>query len=401
MLEPPSVPTAQPGADDRPDLPDRSTGPLCGIRVVELAGLGPAPMAAMLMAELGADVVRVDRPSGPGGGLEDVAGLSRSRPSICVDLKDPAGRDVVLRLLREADVLVEGFRPGVTERLGLGPEPCLAANPRLVYARMTGWGQDGPLADRAGHDITYAAVSGALHVVGSPQRPIPPANILADLGGGALYLVVGILAALQARQRTGEGQVVDAAMVDGAASLVSMLYAMAGSGHWQDVRGVNLLDGGAPFYDTYACADGRFVAVGALEGPFYAELLTRLGVSHPAGQWDRAEWPRLRATLAARFATRERDAWVEVFADSDACVAPVLTLAEAPRHPHHVARGTFVDLDGSPTPRVAPRFSATPAGPPWPAPEPGAHTTAYLLARGFSQDEVAALLARGAIAQAS
>ena len=393
----PGTPGPEPVHD--PGLSGGSSGPLSGIRVVELAGLGPAPMAALMLAELGADVVRVDRPSGAEGGLGDLSGLSRSRPSSCVDLKHPAGRGVVLRLLTDADVLVEGFRPGVTERLGLGPEVCLAANPRLVYARMTGWGQNGPLADSAGHDITYAAVSGALHLVGPPERPIPPANLLADLGGGAMYLLVGILAALQARMRTGAGQIVDAAMVDGAASLVSMLYAMVGAGHWRDERGVNLLDGGSPFYDTYACADGRFVAVGALEAPFYAELLAGLGVSHPAGQWDRLAWPALRATLAARFAERDRDTWVEVFAGSDACVAPVLSLTEAPSHPHHVARGTFVDLDGIPTPRVAPRFSATPAGPPGVAPVPGADTAAYLLAHGFSADEVRGLLAEGAIEQ--
>lgn len=375
-------------------------GPLAGIRVVELAGIGPAPFAAMLLAELGADVVRIERPGGASAIRAGATGLNRSRPNIAVDLKTPDGLGVVRRLVDDADVLIEGWRPGVTERLGIGPDACLERNPGLVYGRMTGWGQDGPLAPRAGHDITYAAVTGALHLVGGPDRPVPPVNVLADFGGGALYLVVGILAALQSRDRTGRGQVVDAAMVDGAASLVTMVYGMFNAGAWRDERGVNLLDGGAPFYDTYRCADGRFVAVGALEPQFYATLLDGLGVVLEEPQYDVAAWPRHHQVLADAFATRTRDEWVDHFAGTDACVAPVLSLAEAPEHPHLAARGTFTTLDGDPVPRVAPRFSRTPGREPTPEREVGADTTAYLLEHGFTSAEVDDLLATGAVVQA-
>lgn len=373
-------------------------GPLAGLRVVEIAALGPVPHAAMVLAELGAEVVRIDRPDGGGllGALP--TGLNRSRPSVAVDLKHPEGADAVLRLLDGADVLIEGLRPGVMERLGLGPEVALARNPRLVYARMTGWGQEGPLASRAGHDITYAAVSGALHLAGGPDRPRPPANLLADFGGGSMLVLVGVLAALVSRGATGNGQVVDAAMVDGAALNSALVHGLLAAGLWQEERGASVLDGGAPFYDTYACADGRFVAVGALEPEFHAELFGRLGLDPPSMPWDPSTWPRQRAQLSAAFAERTRDEWAEVFTDSDACVAPVLTPREAPAHAHLRARGTFTG-GAAPAPRVAPRFSATPAREPGPARATGADTTAYLLAHGFGTDEVRDLLERRVLHQ--
>src|SRR3954466_10792810 len=294
-----------------------TTGPLAGIRVVEVAGIGPAPLGCMVLADLGAEVVRVDRSSGPGLSLvpyrKDI--LARGRRSVAVDLKAPGGADVVRRLADRADVFVEAFRPGVAERLGIGPDELLARNPQLVYARMTGWGQDGPLAQRAGHDINYLGLTGALHAIGTAERPGPPLNIGADFGGGSMFLLVGILAALLERGTSGRGQVVDAAMVDGASSLVTMVYGMLGAGRWQDRRAVNLLDGGAPFYDTYACADGRHVAVGALEPQFYAALLDGLGLDGdlPGGQYDVDRWPEQRQRIAEVFATRTRDEWTAVF----------------------------------------------------------------------------------------
>ncbi len=376
-----------------------SRGPLAGLRVVELAGIGPAPFAALLLAELGADVVRIDRPPARPGAMSGAVGLDRSRPSVAVDLKHPEGIEAVLRLVDGADVLIEGLRPGVTERLGLGPDVALARNPRLVYGRMTGWGQDGPWAPAAGHDINYAAITGALHLSGPRERPIPPVNVLADFGGGTLYLVVGILAALHARSATGRGQVVDAAMVDGAASLITMIYGMLGQGLWQDRRESNLLDGGAPFYATYECADGGFMAVGCIEPQFHAEFVRLLDVDLPGGQYAMDQWAIHRDLIAARFTERTRAQWSEVFAGTDACVSPVLTLTEAPGHPHLVARGTFIDTPSGPMPRVAPRFSATPALDPTPARSAGADTTAYLVSHGFSAAEVDALLQVGAVVQ--
>jgi alpha-methylacyl-CoA racemase len=379
------------------------SGPLAGIRVVELAGLGPAPYACLLLAELGADVVRVDR---PGGGTQLVPpeqdALNRSRPSIAVDLKVPAGRDVVLRLVDAADVLVEGLRPGVTERLGVGPDECLARNPRLVYARMTGWGQDGPLADRAGHDINYLGLTGALHAIGTAEAPVVPLNIGADFGGGALFLVVGVLAALLERGTSGRGQVVDAAMVDGASSLVTMVYGLLGAGAWQDRRAANLLDGAAPFYGTYACADGRHVAVGAIEPQFHAQLLAGLGIDadEHGRQLDVARWPEQRARIAAAFAARTRDEWAAAFAGTDACVTPVLGLTEAPHHPHLAARGTFADRGGHPEPAPAPRFSRTPGAVRGEPRAPGQDTRTALAAWGFGEDEVAGLLEAGGVVQA-
>ena len=362
------------------------SGPLAGIRVLELSGMGPGPYACMLLAELGASVIRVDRPGG-GGQPAPAAVLFRGRPVVELDLKQPAGREAVLRLASRADVLVEGLRPGVTERLGVGPGDCLAGNPGLVYARMTGWGQDGPLAQRAGHDITYAALTGTLHTIGPRERPLQAVNLVADFGGGAMFLVVGVLAALLERNRSGKGQIVDAAMVDGAASLATMVYGMFGTGHWTDERQANLLDGGAPFYDTYRCADGGFVAVGALEPQFYAALLAGLGLTLDGGQHDRAAWPAHRAAFAAAFATRTRDAWAARFEGTDACVAPVLSLAEAPRHPHLAARGTFATVDGVTQPVVAPRFSRTPGLPPGSATGSAASLNDALAAWGLPEPE--------------
>ncbi|WP_153455564.1 CaiB/BaiF CoA transferase family protein, partial [Streptomyces smaragdinus] len=326
-----------------------SAGPLDGVRVVELAGIGPGPFAAMLLADLGADVVRVDRPGGAGLGVAPEHDLTnRNKRSVLLDLKDPHGKAAVLDLVERADVLIEGYRPGVAERLGVGPDDCRARNPRLVYGRMTGWGQDGPLAPTAGHDIGYIAVTGALGMIGpAGGPPAIPANLLGDYAGGSLYLVVGVLAALHHARATGEGQTVDAAIVDGTAHLTSMIHAMLGAGHWQDRRGSNLLDGGAPFYDVYETADGGHMAVGALEPRFYAEFVRLMGLEDKApGQADLARWDELRTLIADTFRTRTRDEWTEVFDGSDACVAPVLSLREAPAHPHLAARGTFTTYDG-------------------------------------------------------
>ncbi|MFD9062118.1 CaiB/BaiF CoA transferase family protein [Kitasatospora purpeofusca] len=358
-------------------------GPLAGVRVVELAGIGPGPFAAMLLGDLGADVVRVDRPEPSPLGIEPVYDLAnRNKRSVVVDLKAPGGPGRVLDLVARADLLIEGYRPGVAERLGVGPDACLARNPALVYGRMTGWGQYGPLAARAGHDLGYTAVAGVLGLVAPTAAaadpdgpPAVPANLLGDYAGGSLYLVVGLLAALHHARATGAGQVVDAAVVDGAAHLTAVLQGLLAAGRWQDRRGVNLLDGGAPFYAVYPAADGGHLAVGALEPQFYAEFarLLELGPDAP-GQWDTARWPELRARIAARFATRTRAAWEAVFAGSDACVEPVLTMRQAHAHEHLASRGTYVEVDGITQPAPAPRFSATPGALRRPPARPGADT---------------------------
>jgi crotonobetainyl-CoA:carnitine CoA-transferase CaiB-like acyl-CoA transferase len=377
-------------------------GPLHGVRVIEIASLAPAPFGCMVLADLGADVLRVDR-AGGGDGLDlaPAGPLARSRRSIALNLKDPAGIDVLLRLADTADVLVEAFRPGVAERLGFGPDVCAGRNPRLIYARMTGWGQHGPLAGTAGHDIDYIAVAGSLDPIGrAGERPVPPLNLVGDFGGGGMLLAVGVLAALLERERSGLGQVVDAAMVDGSALLASFLYGLRAAGAWQDERGTNLLDGGAPFYDTYRTADGRHMAVGALEPKFYAELLARLGLD-PAGlpaQYDRSGWPELRARLTEVFAGRTQAEWAAVFDGSDACVAPVVSPADAPDHPHNAARGTFVDVGGLIQPAPAPRFSRTPSGPPVPPVPPGASTSEVLAGLGFTAGEITSLRDQGAVA---
>lgn len=359
--------------------PARGAGPLTGVRVVELAGIGPGPFAAMLLADLGADVVRVDRPGGPGIGVDPAHDVTnRNKRSVIVDLKSAEGPARVLDLAERADILIEGYRPGVAERLGVGPEDCHARNPRLVYGRMTGWGQQGPLAQRAGHDVAYIAVTGALGMIGQPDRPpAVPANLVGDYAGGSLYLVVGVLAALHHARVTGAGQVVDAAIVDGTAHLTAMIHGMLAAGGWQDRRAANLLDGGCPYYGTYETADGGHMAVGALEQRFYEEFLRRLGLADliPA-RTDPTRWGELRERIAARFKSRTRDAWTAVFEGSDACVAPVLSLREAPRHPHLAARGTFTEHAGLTQPAPAPRFSATPTAVRTAPALPGTGTTA-------------------------
>ncbi len=387
-------------------------GPLAGLRVVEFAGLGAAPYGVMLLADLGADVVRIDRP-GAGSDANMLAHVAvwRGRRSIVIDLKHADAAGVVDGLLDGADVLVEGFRPGTMERLGLGPDVVCTAHPRLVYARMTGWGQTGPLALTAGHDLNYAALSGALHTVGPADRPPPPVvNFLADLGGGGMLLAVGVLSALLERERSGKGQVIDVAMVDGAASLTTFVRGLAALGAWSDVRGANLLDGGAPFYATYACADGRYVAVGAIEPQFYLQLIDGLELAEWArdAQHDRARWAELRDAIAERFAQQPRDVWVARFGGTDACVTPVLALGEVDQHAHHRARDAFaVPLDGAvpaaasgaPMPSPAPRLSRTPGAVRRGAPVPGADTMELLLGAGLDRASVEALIAQGVVAE--
>jgi alpha-methylacyl-CoA racemase len=337
-----------------------SGGPLAGVRIVEFVGIGPGPFAAMLLADMGAEIVALIRPEPSPFRPGPV--LSRGRPFVVADLKDPAQREAALLLVEGADALIEGFRPGVMERLGLGPEVALARNPKLVYGRMTGWGQTGPLADSAGHDINYIALAGALAAIGTPATPIPPLNLLGDFGGGALYLVAGLLAALLSAQRTGQGQVVDCAITDGVASLMAMEADMRTVGLWRDGRGGNLLDGGAPFYRTYLCADGEHIAIGALEPRFFAQLCALIGLDDPlvAKRDDPGHWPPLSEKFAAIFRTRTRQEWCALLEGTDACFAPVLTSAEAARHPHLKARRTFVEIDGVVQPAPAPRFSRTP-----------------------------------------
>src|ERR1700758_1116108 len=344
-------------------------GPLKGLRVVELAGIGPGPHAAMILGDLGADVVRIDRPSAsPGGAAQDA--MMRNRRVVTADLKSDEGRELLLKLVAKADVLIEGYRPGVTERLGLGPEQCAEVNDRLVYARMTGWGQTGPRSQQAGHDINYISLNGILHSIGRVnERPVPPLNLVGDFGGGSMFLLVGILSALWERQSSGKGQVVDAAMVDGSSVLIQMMWQMRASGMWTDERGTNMLDGGAPYYDTYECADGRYVAVGAIEPQFYAAMLAGLGLdaANLPPQNDAARWPELRAVLTETFASRDRDHWAKVFADSDACVTPVLAFGEVQTEPHITERNTFYEVNGGLQPLPAPRFSRTAPGTPRPA----------------------------------
>ncbi len=347
--------------------------PLSGLRILEFDGLGPVTFAGMILADLGADVLRLSRSADAGAPVfSEVGGavLHRGRPAVGVNLKDPDDLAGVLELIDSADALIEGFRPGVMERLGLGPDVCAGRNARLVYGRITGWGQSGPLAHQVGHDINYIALSGALHALGEPDRPPrAPLNLLGDYGGGAMMLVTGVLAGLLEAKSTGKGRVVDAAMTDGSALMMSLFHALSARGLWSEARGANLLDGGAPFYRCYACKDGRFVAVGALEPQFYAALVAGLGLEpDSAPQFDFAGWPALHARLEAVFATRDRDDWAAVFEGTDACVTPVLTMAEAARHPHNAARGTFVG-QGLSQPAPAPRFADTPAEPsPEPAP---------------------------------
>lgn len=385
---------------------DAAGGPLAGVRVVELAGIGPGPLCGMLLADLGAEVIRVDRPGRSPAPLPmDKDVTSRGKRRVVVDLKHPRGAEVIVRMAAASDALIEPFRPGVAERLGIGPAACWAGNPALVYGRMTGWGQDGPLAPWAGHDIGYIAITGALHAIGRAGGPPQvPVNYLGDFGGGSMFLALGIVAGVLRARQTGRGQVVDAAIVDGTAALQAMTYALLAGGGWTDSRGVNWLDTGAPYYDVYETADGRHMAVGALEAAFYERFVSLLFApegepSGLPGQHDRARWPQLRRLFAERFAQRTMAQWAAVFEGTDACVAPVLSLTEAPAHPHLAARGTYIEVDGVVQPAPAPRFSPAqgPAGAlvPGPIAPPGAHTREVLTALGFG--DVDDLHAEGAV----
>jgi alpha-methylacyl-CoA racemase len=377
-------------------------GPLQGFKVIEMAGIGPGPFTAMMLADMGAEVLRVDRPNARVLNPDkDV--LNRGRKSVAVDLKHPDGVQTVLRLVEQADALLEGFRPGVMERLGLGPDECLARNPKLVYGRMTGWGQEGPLAHAAGHDINYIAIAGVLNnFKREGERPVPPNNLVGDFGGGGLLLAFGIVCALLEAGRSGQGQVVDAAMVDGAAVLSTMLHAFVAMGIWQDNPGHNMLDTGAHFYEVYETADGKYMAIGAIEHQFYEELIERTGLKDEElpFQMDRTQWPSLKERFAALFKTKTRDEWQALLEGTDACAVPVLSMTEAPSHPHNEARQTFVVLDGVTQPAPAPRFSRTTAEIGARPPEPGEHTVDALAGWGFTADEVAKLRETGAVSQA-
>jgi alpha-methylacyl-CoA racemase len=376
-------------------------GPLAGIKVLELAGIGPAPFACMMLADLGADVMRLER---PGGGASAILGrfdvLARGRRSVAIDLKAPGATALAIDLVRQADVLIEAFRPGVAERLGVGPNVCLAANPRLIYARMTGWGQQGPLAARVGHDIDYAAIAGAISAIGEPGRkPVPPLNLVADFGGGAMFCVTGVLCALIERITSGQGQVIDVAMVDGVSSLLAMAHSQQSAGLMNDERGSNLLDGGAPYYDTYRCSDGEYMAAGAIEPQFFAELVRVLDLPDSPKQGDTEAWPRMRELFTRAFASRTRAEWIDAFEGVDACVAPVWRLSEAAADPHLKARGTLVTIDGVVHPAVAPRFSRTPGVVGAPARPVGSDTVEALRAWGVEEPAIGQLLDDGTIVQ--
>ena len=379
-------------------------GPLTAIRVIEIAGIGPGPFCAMMLADMGADVVRIDRTSAVRGGDPDrppLDLLNRGRRSIGVDLKSSEGVETVLALVEGADALLEGFRPGVAERLGIGPDDCLARNPRLVYGRMTGWGQEGPYASAAGHDLNYIALAGALHGIGRQgEAPVPPLNLVGDFGGGGMYLAFGMACGLLEARSSGQGQVVDAAMVDGAASLMTGFFGMARSGFWSEERGTNMLDTGAHFYNVYETADGRHISLGPIEPQFYAELRERLGLHGPEWdhQTDRLRWPELKVALAAVVAQRTRDEWCELLEGTDTCFAPVLSLAEAPEHAHNRERGTFTEVAGVVQPGPAPRFGRTPGAIRRPPPHAGQHTDEILAELGLGAEAIASLRASGAVA---
>ncbi|MFI7008778.1 CaiB/BaiF CoA transferase family protein [Streptomyces sp. NPDC050145] len=382
------------------ETPIPPRGPLSDVRIVELGGIGPTPFAGMVLAGLGAEVIRIERPGAQVSAANTI--LLRGRQSVAVDLKQPEGADAVLRLIDSADALFEGFRPGVSERLGLGPDVCLARNPRLVYGRMTGWGQDGPLAQAPGHDINYIGLTGVLHAIGPASGdPVPPLNLVGDFGGGML-LALGVVSALLHARATGKGQVVDAAMTDGSALLLAMTHGFLAAGQWPEERGASLFSGSAPFYTTYRCADGEHVAVGAIEPQFYAALVRGLGLADDpvcaVQQRAPGSWPAVRQRFAEVFATRSRDAWAEHFAGTQACVTPVLSLTEAPAHPHNAARGTFLQEDGPLRPAPAPRFSATPATATRVSPKAGEDTRSVLAGAGLTEDELDRLIARGVIA---
>ncbi len=379
-------------------------GPLAGITIVELQGIGPGPFAGMMLSDLGASVIRIDRAQNVRPDAASAAPppdiLARGRRSIGVDLKQPEGVEVVLSLLAGADGLIEGFRPGVTERLGLGPDVCLARNPKLVYGRMTGWGQDGPYAQAAGHDINYIALAGALDAIGRRGGPPqPPLNLVGDFGGGGMLLAFGMVSAMLSAQKTGVGQVVDAAMVDGAATLMAMFHSFAAMGIWNDERGTNLLDTGAHFYDVYECSDGEYVSIGSIEPQFYAELRRLAGLSGPEwdAQTDRTQWEARKEQISSVFRTKTRDEWCEIMEHSDVCFAPVLSIYEAPKHPHNVHRQTFVERHGVVQPAPSPRFSVTPAKLDRPAAHPGQHTDEVLEIAGFTAERIAQLRESGAV----
>jgi alpha-methylacyl-CoA racemase len=379
-------------------------GPLSGIKVIEFAGIGPGPFCCMLLADMGAEVIRLDRADRVGKDAMEPRynTLLRSRKNAAVDLKSPEGRAVAMKMCAKSDILIEGFRPGVMERLGLGPDDVWAANRRLVYGRMTGWGQDGPIAAMAGHDINYIALSGALYSIGTEEGgPVPPLNLVGDFGGGALYLAMGVLAAYIKAKESGEGQVVDTSMVEGAASLMTSAYGVLAEGSWQEKRGMNRLDGGAHFYGVFETSDGEHMGIGPIEPQFYAMILDKLGIdpaSMPA-QMDRPQWPAMKKTFAEVFRSKTRDEWTRIFDGSDACVAPVLRMSEAIKHPHNVARGTFVDVEGVMQPGPAPKFSKTPNDPPTRCAYAGEHTTTVMQSFGFSEAEISGLLQSGAIRQ--
>ncbi len=372
-------------------------GPLSGLKIVEFAGIGPGPFCGMLLSDLGADVVRIDRKGAGRGSPADIT--ARGRRSVALDLKNPDAIETCLKLMAEADGIIEGFRPGVMERLGLGPDVALKRNPKLVYGRMTGWGQFGPYAKAAGHDMNYIAITGALHAIGTDEKPIPPLNLVGDFGGGALYLAFGLLAGVIHARSTGEGQVIDCAMSDGAASLMSMFYGFKAMGAWQETRRSNLLDGGAHFYDTYQCADGKWISIGSIEPQFYALLLEKTGITDPAfqNQMDRSAWPELTQKLAGVLKTKTQAEWCEIMDATDICFAPILDLDEAPKHAHNVARETFVTVEGVIQPAPAPRFSATPGKIQAPPPKIGAHNEAALTDWGFSAEAIKALQDSGAL----
>jgi alpha-methylacyl-CoA racemase len=375
------------------------SGPLTGVRVLELAGIGPGPTAAMLLADMGAEVLQINRPASMGdGSVPSYDVPARGRRSAVIDLRAEGACEVVLKLVENADILIEGNRPGVAERLGIGPDACFARNPRLVYGRMTGWGQAGPWATTAGHDIGYIAISGALHATGTPERPIIPLNLVGDFGGGSTYLVMGVLAALLEARGSGRGQVVDAAITDGAASLMGMIYGLHGGGAWSDDRASNLLDGGLPWYDVYETSDGRHMAVGALEPQFYAAFLDGIGLSAEAGDRGLERIPELRKRFTEIFLTRTRAEWSAIFDGTDACVSPVLSMTEAPQHRHNVARQTFIEVDGVIQPAPAPRFSRTPSQVSSPPAPVGSHTRAALIDWGIT--DIDALLTTGVVRQA-
>lgn len=373
-------------------------GPLQGIRIIEFAGIGPGPFCSMMLADHGAEVIRIDR---PGGAMDPRDPLSRSRKSILLDMKQPEAVQTARDLCRSADGIVEGYRPGVMERLGLGPDVLLADNPKLVYGRMTGWGQFGPYSQAAGHDINYISLSGVLHGIGrAGEKPVPPANYVGDFGGGAMMLAFGMASALVHAARTGEGQVIDCAMTDGSALLAGMTWWFHAAGRIQDRAGVNMLDGGAPFYDTYACADGKFISIGSIEPQFYALLRQKTGLDADPdfdAQHDQAQWPALKEKLSDLFAMKTRDQWCELMEMTDVCFAPVLSLAEAPRHPHNVARDTFVQVGGTTQPSPAPRYSVTKNDAPSPAPIVGANGDAILASLGYDADRIAVLREVGAV----